>query len=131
MARDNEIEYTEVRVDGEENNLPHQDKSVTVLTINSKPGVLRQIRAADREMAREFEMVLRGRSQTKIKVEAEDIHPPVLTVTAGKGFMVIVQDVTNEVPNFPQSEDEASGPENQAGVVVVQVDLQDHEGRRD
>ena len=75
MARDNEIEYTEVRVDGEENNLPHQDKSVTVLTINFKPGVLRQIRAADREMAGEFE--------TKIKVEAEDIHPPVLTVTAG------------------------------------------------
>ena len=59
---------------------------MTVLIINSKPGVLRQIRAADREMAGEFEMVLRGRSQTKIKVEAEDIHPPVLTVTAGQGF---------------------------------------------
>ena len=113
MARDNEKEYTVVRGYEEENNLPHQNKSVTVLTINSKPGVLRQIRAADREMAGEFE--------TKIKVEAEDIHP-VLTVTTTP--VVLVQDVSNEMPNFPQSED-------QAGVVVVQVDLQDHEGRRD
>ena len=55
-------------------------------TTDSQTGVLRQIRAADREMAVEFEMVRRGRSQTKIKVEAEDIHPPVLTVTAGQGF---------------------------------------------
>ena len=65
--------------------------------IDSKTGVVRQIREVDRETVGEFEMVLqaeekterRRRAQSKIliKVEAKDIHPPVLTVTANEGFV--------------------------------------------
>ena len=94
-------------------------------TIDSKTGVVRQIRAADRETAGEFEMVLqaeevtekrrRTRSQIKIKVEAKDIHPPVLTVTAGQGFVdenspvgTLVRDSNNNPITFSVSDKDLS-----------------------
>ena len=89
--------------------------------IDSKTGVVRQIRAADRETAGEFEMVLqaeevtekrrRTRSKIKIKVEAKDIHPPVLTVTANQGFVdenspvgTLVRDNNNNPITFAVSD---------------------------
>ena len=94
-------------------------------TTDSQTGVLRQIRAADRETAGEFEMVLqaeevtekrrRTRSQIKIKVEAKDIHPPVLTVTAGQGFVdenspvgTLVRDSNNNPITFSVSDKDLS-----------------------
>ena len=90
-------------------------------TIDSKTGVVRQIREADRETAGEFEMVLqaeevtekrrRTRSKIKIKVEAKDIHPPILTVTASQGFVdenspvgTLVMDTNNNPITFAVSD---------------------------
>ena len=66
-------------------------------SIDAKTGVVRQTREVDRETTGQFEMTLmaeekterRRRAQSKIiiKVEAKDIHPPVLTVTASQGFV--------------------------------------------
>ena len=90
-------------------------------SIDSKTGVVRQIKAADKETAGEFEMVLqaeevtekrrRTRSEIKIKVEAKDIHPPVLTVTASQGFVdenspvgTLVRDTNNNPIVFAVSD---------------------------
>ena len=87
--------------------------------------MVRQIRAADRETAGEFEMVLqaeevterrrRTRSEIKIKVEAKDIHPPVLTVTASQGFVdenspvgTLVRDTNNNPITFAVSDKDLS-----------------------
>ena len=66
-------------------------------SIDSRTGVVRQTREVDKETFGEFEMILQAEEQTEvkrkaqskiiIKVEAKDIHPPVLTVTADEGFV--------------------------------------------
>ena len=66
-------------------------------SIDRRTGVVRQTRSLDRETASEFEMIImaeennenRRRTRTKlmIKVEAKDIHPPELSVSADEGYI--------------------------------------------
>ena len=59
-------------------------------SIDQRTGVVRQVRAVDREQVEQFSMEVRARENTEagreatarleIKVEAKDIHPPVLRV---------------------------------------------------
>jgi len=66
-------------------------------SIDRKTGVVRQTRSLDRETASEFEMIImaeennenrrRARTKLMIKVEAKDIHPPELTVSAEQGYI--------------------------------------------
>jgi len=66
-------------------------------SIDRRTGVVRQTRSLDRETASEFEMIImaeennenrrRARTKLMIKVEAKDIHPPELTVSADEGYI--------------------------------------------
>jgi len=66
-------------------------------SIDRRTGVVRQTRSLDRETASEFEMLImaeennnnrrRARTKLMIAVEAEDIHPPELAVSADQGFI--------------------------------------------
>ena len=65
--------------------------------LNRRTGVISQFREVDREVVEQFEMTLEARENTRagrratskviIKVEAKDIHPPELRISAGEGFV--------------------------------------------
>ena len=64
-------------------------------SIDQRTGVVRQTRPVDRETVEQFVMEVRARERTEagreavarleIRVEAKDIHPPVLRVSAAEG----------------------------------------------
>ena len=66
-------------------------------SIDQRTGVIRQVKEVDREIVEEFEMVIMAEERTKarrrtntkiiINVEAKDIHPPVLKISATEGFV--------------------------------------------
>ena len=74
-------------------------------------------------------------TKTSLDFETRDVYKVVVTARDGGKVpriatataVVLVQDVSDEVPYFPQSVYEATVPENQAGVVVVQVEALDRD----